>query len=660
MPSKASRSEDFSTRSYRLHPGNARALIESITEAYDPDHNFAPRMMKNPVVAFSEHIEAKADKNCRLPKDYKGGVERANIIEVNRFGAYRIRSVEGTEGVLQAMREAKAKEGVLRKIVEVGIKMRPAATFTEAEVRACNKLSESAKFREDFDLSCNDNNAYSGNPFDEYIPIMGGPFSHALYLHDFLDMMAKTFEAWNHSPYAHQIVRVQTCFVLGRGVTFQARHPLVQQAFMRWWHANDMDGRIEVWNDMLTRDGALMVRRFVNPINREMFLRWIDPSTIWEIVTDIEDIEREYYYHQQYPAAYQVLYGKPAGGRFDPMNFESSKYIINQIPADEVYHVKINCSPNEKRGRSDLFCILGWLKRHKDFQTGIVLKNIVQSVFAWKNKIKGSQTDVDAFVSAFGTAVPNFGSLWTENESSELTPMVADVKSGANLPDAPGIVSTIAVGAGTAKEYLGASEAGTRATAVIASEPSAKKYQSRQLLLGRFLTRIAEDWFENEVEAGRLPKYVTGEDNESGVVFRWLQKAATRFPALAKPTGLIISAMSGATPQIELDGHIDFMFPEIAVEDRSAKIADLTAAKDQRVIDHERFCVAVAKELGIQDYEYADAQAKIAEDEAQALGGYYQRPGGDEDAGDGGEQPPKAGGGLSGQERKDVKANDRR
>lgn len=660
-------------RSTKKNPGR---FIDSILSAYEPDKDFAIKNRESLIPKFLKAVEKK------------DLVESARIMEVNRFGAYRIRQVNGTAEFRAAMAEAKKGEPLLRKLVEVGVQFRPADKFTESERVDCEKLCESSKFREDFFMSDNDTNSGRGNPFDEYTPLIGGPWSHQLYLHDFLDMLAKSFEAWNHSPYAHQIIRITTCFVLGRGVSFKAKDRDVQAAFQKWWEAEGMDGRLESWSDMLGRDGELMIRRFVNPLTKRMFIRWIDPSTIWEVVSDLEDIELQYYFHQQYPTAYQVLYGAPAGSKFDPSKFDSTKYIINQIPADEVYHLKVNVSPNEKRGRSDLFPILGWLKRYKDFQTGIVLRAIVQSVFAWKNKLKGSQTDVDAFVQQFGSDVPDFGSLWTENEASDLQPMTAGSGGNSNLNDAPGIVTTIAVGPGIPREYLGASEHGNRATAVISSEPGVKKFQSRQLLLGRLLRKIAKDWFENEVAAGRLPKYAPGDDPELSVVLRWLQKAMKRAPMLAAPIDSIVKAMSGSTLMVPTDGSIDFMFPEIAVEDRSAKIADLQSALDGKAISHERYSVAIAKELGFHDYIYADEQDKLAEEQVDMMGDLYA-PGGPPPVAAGAPPPsgvpaptpgtpqsavpapapapkpevkpqPKPSGGLSGEDRRSVKLNDRR
>ena len=617
-------------------PGQAAAFIESILGAYDPDREFTLRQIENPVLRFFKRLTRKPGRNATeqerkaIARDQENLIERASIITVNRFGVIRIKRINNGLEFQEVYREATSKRslGVLHRIVESGVKFQDESKLGKERIAEIRKMAESEKFREDWGSDSND------NTYDEYVPIMGGPWSHQLYLHDYLDMMAKTFEAFNHNPYAHRAVLLKTCFVLGRGVTFKAKDEVIQTKFKAWWDKNDMDGRLESWDQMLSRDGELMIRRFKNPSTGEMFLRWISPSTIWEIVTDIEDIEQVFYYHQQYPAAYQVLYGAPSDAKFNPNQFESSKYIINQIPADEVYAIKINVGPDEKRGRSDLFNILGDLKRHKDHKTGVTLKAIVQSVFAWKNKLAGTNTDVNAYISQFGTDIPDFGSVHVENEASDLQPMTADAKSGGVIQDAPELVRSICVGAGLSTEYMGgggsAHGGGSRATAVVGSEPSTKMFQGRQLLLGRLLKRISLDWGENE-----------------GIG----------------------------------DPGIEFEFPEIAVEDRSAKIKDLQNSYQDEVLSHEDYCISVAKELGKHDYNYQLEQLDIDSDKSSGRAvqdiyglGRMAAPVLPSDApanpapaaqapvpgAAGGAQPPKAAGGLSGAERSAIKGNDRR
>lgn len=641
-------------RPFRNVNRKAGQFIDSVRNAYDPDEEFRDKNTEALVPSFLSKMADKTRPDL---------IESARIIEINRFGAVRTKLLSSSEEFRESMDRAEKGKPVLRKIIESGIRFREASKFSVNERKQCLELGKSAKFREDFAVSSSNT-----DPFNEFIPIMGGPFNHQLYLHDMLDALAKSFEAWNHNPLAHQIVKITTHFVLGRGVTFKARDRQVQERFAAWWDRVNMTARLEFWSDMLSRDGELMIRRFINPATKEMFIRWVDPSTIWEIVTDLEDIERVYYYHQQYPTAYQVLYGANGNDRkFDPTKFGSSKYVINQIPAEEVHHIKINCSPNEKRGRSDLFSILGWLKRYKDFQTAIVLRAIIQSTFAWKNKLAGNNTDVDAFIGAFGTDQPEFGSVWVENEASTLEPMTADTKSGSGLADCPGIVNAISVGAGIPKEYLGMTDHASRATAVVASEPGVKKFQSRQLLLSRLLKDISQEWFKNELSNGNLPATQPAQDDDLPTVVAWAKKNAVRFPFFGGFLDKMIAAVMGAGPMEPTDGEIQFEFPEIAIEDRSAKIKDLEVALMDKAISHRRYSNTIAKELGIEDYDYDKEKEEIQEEAVDSMSSLYSMPGTPNVAPVAPTPDPnnpalpvppkKNAGGLSGAEKNDIKTS---
>ena len=569
-------------------------LSEVIERVYNPDERFQgiTRPKTSLLTRFVESLFTWKDEKPYRKTDIPG-IEYARLFEVNMAGGYRLRTIHSTEELREAIRKAYKHAASVHRMLESGIKLVPDETITKDE----RKLRENF-----FDLEDQTQTQNGVSSFAEYIPIMGGPFSKQLYLHDMLDGFAKAFEATNHNPVAHQAVRVITYFVLGRGVTFKACHPECQDRWDEWSDKLDLNTRLEFWSDTITRDGELMLRKVKDRIRKELSIRWIDPSTIWEIVTDLEDMETGcgassigvIFYHQQYPTQYQTLYGGGDQQQFDPSKFQSTKYVINQIPANEVLHYKINVGPNEKRGRSDHFPVLGWLKRYKDYWTAVVLRAIVQSTFAWKNKLKGADTDVTAFISSFGAQQPEFGGVWVENESSELTAMTADIKGSMSESNADGIVDMIAVGYGIPSQYLGFSgKSNSRASAVVGSEPGTKKFQSRQQLFGRVIRDIAQDWGRIEIEEGRLPAMV--EDQETG-------------------------------GQVEHVVKIEPQFPEIAIEDRTAKIKDIDFAVTGKYIPHEEGAKTIAKELGMENYDYDKAMAKIAAEEENRSRDIYNRP----------------------------------
>ena len=587
-----------------------------LEKAYNPDRIFSVRPTESPLSGFMDII-----------KDGKGDVSSAKLFEVNRFGCYRIRRINSATQLKEAIDRSEAGYSRLSKLIEAGIKLRPVEGITPDEQKKLKESVPTIFGSGSFDVAAGDPasedpNALTGDTFQEYLPMLGGPFSKQLYLFDYLDMHRKAFEAWNHNPLAHQVIKITTFFVLGRGVSWKCCHDDCQQAFTDWADSIDLQRRLEEWCDMLSRDGELMIQKFTHAITGRMFVRWVDPSTIWEIITDLEDIERVFYFHQQFPTQYQVLYGMGSGiSPYKPQDYLSTKYVINQIPAMEMLHYKVNCSPNEKRGRSDLFPVLGWLKRYKDFWTARVLRAIIQSTFAWKNKLKGSDTDVAAFINSFGTQQPAFGSVWVENEASDLQPMVVDLKGSDSLADAEGILNMVAVGTGVPKEYLGYGLGTTRATAMINSEPGAKKFQSRQLLMKRVLKDIAQAFFKVEMERGRLPRVVKDKNGND-------------------------------VPHIPT---IDFHFPDITIEDRSIKLKDISLVQANGYISRETAASMSAKELDLEDFKWEAEKEKIHQEDVEAGINLYAQP----TAAPSTSKPQPKPAGITSEEKRTVKANDR-
>src|SRR5947209_9686995 len=93
---------------------------------------------------------------------------------------------------------------------------------------------------------------------------------------------------------ANAIVEMGVNFVLGDGLTVDAKHPKVQKLIDAFWQ--DPDNRMNTRQFDLATElslyGELFIRVFVNPFNGHVKIAHIDPSLVDELVTDPENIER--------------------------------------------------------------------------------------------------------------------------------------------------------------------------------------------------------------------------------------------------------------------------------------------------------------------------------------------------------------------------------
>jgi hypothetical protein len=136
-----------------------------------------------------------------------------------------------------------------------------------------------------------------------------------------------------------------------------------------------MDERLKKIRRDLSIMGEQFIRYFQEPGNpKGMLVRSLDPASIYDIITDPEDFETVFFYHQQFQTPYQLYSpqtARPLGGQVAPTGAtepgKATKYIIRQIDRREIDHYRINVGNSERRGRSGLYPVLGWIKRMRDY-----------------------------------------------------------------------------------------------------------------------------------------------------------------------------------------------------------------------------------------------------------------------------------------------------
>lgn len=356
----------------------------------------------------------------------------------------------------------------------------------------------------------------SGNPMDatrlidtEFVPIMSGPFFKQMYLYDYLYMHARAFEMTNHSALAAAAVKIMTRFVLGRGVNFHVRHEAARMVWEEFWERNFMREKLRLAARDLPWQGELMWR-FYERSKGFATVKLVDPSICWEVVTDPEDIDRVYYYHMQWPTPYQIWVSE---------KIPVSKYIIQQVPATNILHIKINVSSQEKRGRSDLLPAMPWIKRFNDFYNGQALKAVLEANLVFKVKIKGDQADVDAFLQNPAlTELPPPGGVWIENEAVDLTSTSAQLTAGRGSAGiGQQLAAVIACSMNLPNEYFNveAGAGGARATALVRTDPAVKTIEDRQQILREAVEQIYDHVMALALDAGRIPPEAIRNDPEA-------------------------------------------------------------------------------------------------------------------------------------------------
>jgi hypothetical protein len=484
-----------------------------------------------------------------------------------------------------------------------GIRLNPQLVkrFASVDRSVIKQLRESKRFRE-FDSFAMDgpaSGAFAGQlatnwdgglSFEragrtpDFTPLLAGPYNKQLYFFDYLDMHSKAFEAWTHNPIAKRICKVITQFVLGKGVrvtVMNAERPTgnvvqsqngpqpevedwreeAQEILDTHWRLNSLHIR----SKQILRDLIIFGEQFVRYFDAQwgLRIRQIDPSTVWEIVTDPDDAENEFYLHQQYPTRYQWFVDLPV---------PTIKFIIRQVPALQYYHMKINTVSGEVRGRSELFALLGWLKRLKEFASDRVIRNKMANLFVLDVAVEGDQGAVDVAKQQFSVP-PTPGSFFIHNKAAELNGIRAEVGGSDVTADWDMLLTIMSTGAGISQEYLGLPGAGGKAQALVGTEPDIKTFEDYQELMEAFFNQDSDRVFARAKDQGKLPR--------------------------------------------ELAIRTEVTYPALAEENRSEKLKDLAFGESMSWWSHRRVSSAAAKEMQFTSYDYDEEQEEIAMEDAK-------------------------------------------
>lgn len=436
------------------------------------------------------------------------------------------------------------------------------------------KKRESKKLREAFDGFGYDDSSTGVSPGligQDFTPLLGGPFNKQLYYRDYLRMISTCFFAYHHDPVARDVVSIITDFTMGRGFQLVAKDPRHQVLWDAFAEVNRIHEQLDHAASELSIYGEIMfwwlpgneTRISFNPVAGEKVprgilprVRLLDPSNIAEIITVPEDIWTPLYYVWLAPTQYQM---------YTRDNQPSAKFIYTQLPAKQIEHFKINSVSNEKRGRSDYFPALGYMKRLRDSVNYSLVAQQKAAAWCVDTTIKGNDSDLDQYIQAQQALgpIPPAGSEFVHTEAIERE-YLSNSATGksSDSPTFNWCLNMICMSSGIPLSYLGTHLSGgnTRASALVSTEPVAKRFERRRNVYNR----------------------------------------------------IIRSLFDGLLSRFGMHGECDIIFPELITQDRSAKLRDLMLAQNSGWIAKSRAAALAAKEFDIQEYDYKQEREEMS------------------------------------------------
>ena len=409
----------------------------------------------------------------------------------------------------------------------------------------------------------------SSTALEKNLPYPPGPFTKQIYLPDMWKLDALVFQFCNYSGLARRALAIKVAYMLGNGVKIKfkdqdkAKNEKVQD---EWDKFEDEAGFYKIyhtWAYQWFKYGELNVNPWILP-GGKLRVRSIDRSTIWDQVTNPEDIYDIHGYWVQFTTQYQ-LFTQGTDGVKQPY----TEYVMRMMPPESIILSKRNVDENEKRGRSDLIAALGVSSYYDDALRAAVTEQILRSSYVWDVEVQfGDQTDVDAEARKEGN-FPKPGSSWFHTSSIQRKLVNAQGVSGSGKSNATQeTVSAFAVASGVPEEFFGMAGQSNKAAALTGTAPFVKDTQVNQKL------------FEVEVLRPLVNFWLNG-TNRKGMRF-------------------------------------EVIFPEIAPADMYTKIQAIVLAQTSGYYSVETAATMTSKELNDTTFDFLDEKQKMDQEKAAA------------------------------------------
>lgn len=329
------------------------------------------------------------------------------------------------------------------------------------------------------------------------------------------DLRSQARQLVQTNPYARNILRLLEVYVAGPGLKTvmasrqsETDRELLQLAERLWSEFLSANSRHFSYRETARRtwrDGECFVRLFSLP-EWPPTVRYVDPETIGPdadrpdcqgLVTDPNDVETVWCY----------LRTDPSTGELD-----------EEVPAEEVLHIKIGVDTNQKRGVTifapvldSLSCFDRWL------DTELQARKLQASIVLWR-KVQGSPSQISQFTDQAASSLSSNssgiqrreryrpGTIVTTSPGTDLQFLQPKTNFGDAVPLGRLVLLSIAAGAGV-PEYMLSSDAsnGNFASTMVAEGPAVKLFESEQQFFSGEFARLWRWVMSEAVRFGLLP-----------------------------------------------------------------------------------------------------------------------------------------------------------
>jgi hypothetical protein len=349
-------------------------------------------------------------------------------------------------------------------------------------------------------------------------------------------------------PLIHQATSLITNYTFADGFRYSCNEEPWKEILDDWW--NDEDNLMELTSQQaqeqksieLIVDGEIFFVIFREPDGR-VKIRTLPPEEIVDVITSPNDYRRNLYYQRRFiPQVYNFKEGQYEPGQSqkityyaDWRNYEAGNWGfekgLGSVQEGGIYQIATNRISRQKRGNTETYPALDWVKAHRQMLQDWVTIVRAYSTLAWKAKVKGDDgRDLQRIKDKLAGLLPvhnattgqigqpsGVGGVAFENDQVSMSPMKT-AGMATDPGDARQIRLMAGAGLGIMEHYFGDAGNANLATAQAMELPMLKKFAARQ--------RYWEDIFKNimtyviisAIESGRVTGKVDYNKNTEGLL----------------------------------------------------------------------------------------------------------------------------------------------
>ena len=297
-------------------------------------------------------------------------------------------------------------------------------------------------------------------------------------------IFSESLRAWRVNPIARRIVRLQTSFVVGKGLVIKSDNEETQTFLTEWWKKNKLSRNSKRWKDEDTRTGNLFILYNVLA-NGMTILRAVGTEMIEEIKTKDNDIEQEEKYTRSEVDKDSYIAYDPGG--------QQPLFML---------HFTSNQPVGSPWGEGDLTPLLVWIGRFSSWLEDRVRLNRFRTVFNYV--VRGAYKDETARLTRekeIRANPPPPGSILVlnSNNGEDWGILAANLDSFDASVDGTAVKRMILDGIGHPMHWHAEPEGATQTTAEAAGTPTFRTLEETQ-----------NDFFETLIEMARVACEVRG------------------------------------------------------------------------------------------------------------------------------------------------------